>query len=947
MAAMMPSGQASSNPYEHYDSSAIEQDLIDPDDAGLDDLDDPLQSTSDRAPLTGNIQSQSSSNNRDAQSYLTSSIPGEDRRAPVNTIDETVWETLSRDLLAVWEKMRQVLWPKYLLGGILQRGGGIGGAERGEGDSLAGGARGIAGRWPDADVVLQAGMSEGLRDWDLWGPLLFCLLLSFLLSRGAQDDQRSLVFSGVFAMVWIGEAVMTLQIKLLGGNMWVYSDRQNIWHSIDVRTSSFFQAVCIIGYTLFPLVIAALLSALHLPVLARIPVYLVLVAWSLAAGVSILGGSGVVKNRVEPSAPIEIELELELELKLELGVYAMTRASAQRQLTPQPSKRSAPSDTVLSPKSSSSNMPLPPVQDADVLSDVESGERPVREKLKKTSIATLPDNIRPQSREDVDMPYANGVGIAGEVFSEEAINQRSVNTERGRLSRKRSLEDLEAGNAELESAAKPGKHVRKRSRDVDPGEKEYELGRRKTSVESAVHEEDETPSIDAEAIMETDKTLMTSSNDALTSVLTSENIDEESRERVVSPKNKRSRDQFQNDQKEVSRPTTERNGEGGTSSDGNNEEENSGSIPDTPVEPKTKRHRDSASPRQSDGEEEEKKSQTEIPVSRGFADTSDVSSFAALAGSKPPFAQPQTSPSAFASSGFGALASSKTSGFGALGNTVGSTSPFGAISGAGKPAGSSFASSSTTTIEPAKSGGFGGLSTASTMPTFGNVGGSGFGPGASGFSKIGGGFGGGFGSVSGGNLSSFASKTGSGILGLSDKPARAFGAAPEEDDEEGSGADEDDGEIKSPRGEEEKKDRRFFEQKVDTGEEDETTEFTCRAKLYNFVKTSGEKKEWKERGLGNLKLNVTYPVNGDNEERSKLKARFVLRAEGSQRVALNSPILKELKIGNPQGGPPVGGYVYFMGSVDDKPQLELLQLKMKQQFAVELCEKIADLQKIM
>lgn len=53
--------------------------------------------------------------------------------------------------------MRQVLWPKYLLGGMLQRGGGIGAAERGEGDSLAGGIRGIAGRWPDADVVLQGG----------------------------------------------------------------------------------------------------------------------------------------------------------------------------------------------------------------------------------------------------------------------------------------------------------------------------------------------------------------------------------------------------------------------------------------------------------------------------------------------------------------------------------------------------------------------------------------------------------------------------------------------------------------------------------------------------------------------------------------------------------------------------------------------------------------------
>ncbi|KAI9799512.1 MAG: hypothetical protein M1833_004034 [Piccolia ochrophora] len=266
---------SSSNPYEHYDDDAIEQDLIDPDDANLDDLDDPIDSTSSqRTPLTGNIQSHSSSAPLN-QSYLTSSIPGEDRRAPTNTIDESVWDTLSRDLLAVWEKMRQVLWPKYLLGGVLTQGEGIGGASR-EG---LGGLWGV-GRWPDAEVVLQAGMSEGLRDWDLWGPLIFCLLLSVLLSITAQESQKALVFSGVFAMVWIGEAVVTLQIKLLGGNI------------------SFFQSVCIIGYTLFPLVIAALLSALHLPTIPRIPIYIVLIIWSLAAGVSILGGSGVVKNRV-------------------------------------------------------------------------------------------------------------------------------------------------------------------------------------------------------------------------------------------------------------------------------------------------------------------------------------------------------------------------------------------------------------------------------------------------------------------------------------------------------------------------------------------------------------------------------------------------------------------------------------------------------------------------
>ncbi len=73
---------------------------------------------------------------------------------------------MSRDLRAVWEKMRLVLWPKYLLGGILMRGGGgiAGELESGE----PGVARGLLGRWPDAETVLQSSMSEGLRDWDLW-----------------------------------------------------------------------------------------------------------------------------------------------------------------------------------------------------------------------------------------------------------------------------------------------------------------------------------------------------------------------------------------------------------------------------------------------------------------------------------------------------------------------------------------------------------------------------------------------------------------------------------------------------------------------------------------------------------------------------------------------------------------------------------------------------------
>lgn len=92
------------------------------------------------------------------------------------------------------------------------RGVGISGAR----DELVG----LAGRALDPDALLaQGNMSEGLRDWDLWGPLVFCLLLSLFLSFRADTEQKELVFSGVFAMVWIGKAVVTMQIKLLGGNM--------------------------------------------------------------------------------------------------------------------------------------------------------------------------------------------------------------------------------------------------------------------------------------------------------------------------------------------------------------------------------------------------------------------------------------------------------------------------------------------------------------------------------------------------------------------------------------------------------------------------------------------------------------------------------------------------------------------------------------------------------
>jgi len=87
-----------------------------------------------------------------------------------------------------------------------------------------------------------------LRNWDLWGPLILCLVLAILLSTGAghhevkgkaADDQSTAVFASVFVIVWIGAAVVTVNAVLLGAPV------------------SFFQSICVLGYCIFPLTIAA------------------------------------------------------------------------------------------------------------------------------------------------------------------------------------------------------------------------------------------------------------------------------------------------------------------------------------------------------------------------------------------------------------------------------------------------------------------------------------------------------------------------------------------------------------------------------------------------------------------------------------------------------------------------------------------------------------------
>lgn len=149
------------------------------------------------------------------------------------TLDEPVRETIMRDVREVAEKLKLVVLPRMSQAGVLQR----------------------------------------LKSWDLWGPLAVCLTLSISLCVTAPLDQRALIFSAVFVVVWVGAAVVTLNAQLLGG------------------TISFFQSVCVLGYSIFPLNLASIACMILLNIskkgtaLLRIAVVGASFAWSTRVSV--------------------------------------------------------------------------------------------------------------------------------------------------------------------------------------------------------------------------------------------------------------------------------------------------------------------------------------------------------------------------------------------------------------------------------------------------------------------------------------------------------------------------------------------------------------------------------------------------------------------------------------------------------------------------------------
>ena len=77
----------------------------------------------------------------------------------------------------------------------------------------------------------------------------------------------------VFGVISLGAIVLTLNVVLLGGNI------------------GFFQSMCLLGYCIFPLDIAAIITVWVTNIIARYVVVVVALVWSSWASVPFIGGS--------------------------------------------------------------------------------------------------------------------------------------------------------------------------------------------------------------------------------------------------------------------------------------------------------------------------------------------------------------------------------------------------------------------------------------------------------------------------------------------------------------------------------------------------------------------------------------------------------------------------------------------------------------------------------
>ena len=106
--------------------------------------------------------------------------------------------------------------------------------------------------------------NKELKQWDLWGPFIICLLLGTILCFTSKKNS-GLVFSMIFIIMWIGAMIITMNSSLLGGKL------------------TLMQCICLLGYCTFPSVVASLFNRVFLkflPSIGKLIIVFISFIWS-------------------------------------------------------------------------------------------------------------------------------------------------------------------------------------------------------------------------------------------------------------------------------------------------------------------------------------------------------------------------------------------------------------------------------------------------------------------------------------------------------------------------------------------------------------------------------------------------------------------------------------------------------------------------------------------
>ena len=106
--------------------------------------------------------------------------------------------------------------------------------------------------------------NKELKQWDLWGPFIICLLLGTILCFTTKK-KSGLVFSMIFIIMWIGAIIITMNSSLLGGKL------------------TLMQCICLLGYCTFPSVVASFFNRVLLksiPSFIKLLIVFISFVWS-------------------------------------------------------------------------------------------------------------------------------------------------------------------------------------------------------------------------------------------------------------------------------------------------------------------------------------------------------------------------------------------------------------------------------------------------------------------------------------------------------------------------------------------------------------------------------------------------------------------------------------------------------------------------------------------